>query len=125
MAPDDADLHGDQITIEGQGGQPNIGYWDRADEWAAWTIQVDRPGVYSVRTSIATMHANAAFVMDAAGQLLSGTPERTEGWADFQTMDLGPVRFDQPGKQVLQIRARDPQSWKAINLRWIRLVPEH
>ncbi|MBN1853051.1 MAG: alpha-L-fucosidase, partial [Pirellulales bacterium] len=38
LKPEDANLHGVQIQVEAQGGQPNIGFWDRADESVGWTI---------------------------------------------------------------------------------------
>ncbi len=118
----DAELHGDQLQMENQGGQPNVGFWDRADEWVSWTIKFDRPGVFTVSASCATVHAGAEFVAELAGQQLAGRPPQTSGWADFRTLDLGRFRIEQPGQQVLKVRSRDGQSWKAVNLRWVKLT---
>lgn len=39
LLPDDANLHGDQIKTEAQGGQPNIGFWDNATDWVSWKVK--------------------------------------------------------------------------------------
>jgi len=122
LKPDDATLNGDQLKVEAQGGQPNIGFWDRPDEMVAWTLKVDRPGTFSVRAAVATIHDNAVFVVDSAGQQLIGQPPRSSGWADFRDVDLGNLRLQSAGKQSVTVRARDAASWKAINLRWITLT---
>jgi alpha-L-fucosidase len=116
------ELHGDQIQVENQGGQPNAGFWDRAEEWVSWKIKVDQPGSFLVSASCATVHSNAEFVIELADQQLTGKPVQTGGWADFKTLELGRIRIEQPGLQVLKVRARDVRTWKAINLRWVKLV---
>jgi alpha-L-fucosidase len=122
LNPDDATLGGDQIKVEAQGGQPNIGFWDRADESVAWTLDVNQPGTFAVRATVATIHDNAEFVVDAAGQQLAGKPPRTESWADFRDIELGTLRLTTSEKQLVTVRARDATSWKAINLRLITLT---
>jgi hypothetical protein len=37
LSATNAELHGNQIQLETQGGLPDIGYWDKADEWVSWT----------------------------------------------------------------------------------------
>jgi len=44
LLPNDAELHGEQIKVEAQGGQPNIGFWDKPEEWVSWKVKVDKPG---------------------------------------------------------------------------------
>ncbi|TWT81041.1 Alpha-L-fucosidase [Planctomycetes bacterium CA13] len=122
LKPDDAELNGDQIKIENKGGQPNVGYWDRADESVAWTLSVDKPGKFNVSALIATAHADGEFVVDAAGQRLVGKPAKTSGWEHFQETQLGSIRIDKPGKHVLTMQARDAKTWKPINVRQLKLV---
>ncbi|HPD17815.1 MAG TPA: alpha-L-fucosidase [Planctomycetota bacterium] len=117
-----AELHGDQIKTEAQGGQPNIGFWDRSDEWASWKVKLDKPGTFRVRASVATIHADAEFVLEAAGQQLVGKPPRTGNWAEFRDSDLGQLELKQPGDCTISVKARDAKSWKAINLRSVSLV---
>ncbi len=123
LNPDDAKLDGDQINVEAKGGQPNIGFWDRADESVSWTFKVDKPGKYALSASCATPHANAQFLVEVADQQIAGQATQTTDWTDYNIGELGTVELKQAGNQVLTVRARDTASWKAINLRWVKLVP--
>ena len=33
---DAAETHGSRIKLEAEYGQPNLGYWDSAQDWASW-----------------------------------------------------------------------------------------
>ena len=120
---EDATLHGDQIRPENQGGQPNIGFWDNPTDWVSWKVQCPKAGAFKVAASVATPHSGAEFVLEVAGSQLAGKPATTSGWADFATVDLGQVQISQPGEQLVKVRAKDAASWKAINLRSVKLVP--
>jgi DNA-directed RNA polymerase beta subunit len=59
---------------------------------------------------------------DHTGQTLAGKAAPTGGWADFKVADLGSIEIKQPGEQVINIRPKSAATWKAINLRWVRLT---
>ena len=117
-----AELHGHRIRREEQGGQPNIGYWDLADEWVSWKVHFTQPGAIAVSASCATVYAGCEFVVEVAGQQLTGRVPQTSGWADFQVLDLGQIEIRQPGEQVVKVHPRDPNAWKAVNLRSVHLT---
>jgi len=121
LKPDDADLHGDGIKIEAQGGQPTIGFWDRPEDWVSWKVKFDKPGTFKLSAGCATTHAGAEFVVEVGGEQFTGKPPQTGGWADFRVVDLGRIDVQEPGEKVVKVRARDAQSWKAINLRFVQL----
>jgi len=123
LGADAADLHGVQIKQEAQGGQPNIGFWDKADEWVSWKVKVEKSGTYKVSASTATVNGKAEFVVEAAGQQLTGKAPQTSDWAEFRETDIGELKIEQPGEQTLKVRPKDAASWKAINLRFIKLTP--
>ena len=123
LLPNDAELHGEQIKIEAQGGQPNIGFWDKSEEWVSWKAKVDKPGAFQVSAACATTRADAQFVVEVAGRQLTGKPAVTKGWEDFQVLDLGRIEVQQPGELTISVRCRDAASWKPINLRFVKLVP--
>ena len=122
LKPDDANLQGDQIKIEAQGGEPNIGFWDKAEESVSWKINVDKPGTFTVSASCATPHPEAQFAIEVAGQPLVGQPASTSGWADFRVLELGRIEITKTGEQEVQVRSQDAQRWKAINLRYVKLT---
>jgi alpha-L-fucosidase len=123
LGADDADLHGSQIKTENQGGKPNIGFWDKGDEWVSWKVQFTQPGKFKVSASCACTSGGAEFVVEVAGQQLTGQPEETEGWDKFKEVNLGEVEVDQPGDQVVNIRPKNASAWKAMNLRFVKLSP--
>ena len=123
LRADAADLHGDQIKQEAHGGQPNIGFWDKADEWVSWKVKVEKAGIYKVSASAATVNGEAEFVVEAAGQQLTSKAPQTGDWAEFREADVGQLKIEQPGDQTLKVRPKDAASWKAINLRFIKLTP--
>jgi alpha-L-fucosidase len=121
LAPDDAELHGEGIKTEAQGGQPNLGFWDRADEWASWKVDFSQPGKFKLTASVATVHASVALVAEVAGQKLAGKPTQTGAWDKFAVVDFGQVELKAAGQQTLSLKPRDEASWKAVNLRWVKL----
>ena len=122
LSADDAQLHGDQIKTEDHGGQPNIGYWDHGSDWVSWKVQFPQPGVFKVTASCACVSGESEFVVELAGQQISGKAGQTAGWDQFKELSLGQVEITQPSEQVVKVRPKDPQNWRAMNLRFVKLT---
>jgi hypothetical protein len=45
-------------------------------------------------------------------------------WGAFKVIDLGQLELPNAGGQVINIRPKDAASWKAINLRFVKLTPK-
>jgi alpha-L-fucosidase len=120
---EDATLHGERLRIEQQGGKPDIGYWDNAGEWVSWQAQIKKPGRYLLTATIAAANGPGEFIVQVGDQALPTRVPQTSGWDKFLTSELGTVNLAQPGEFTVQVRAKDPASWKPINLNCIRLVP--
>jgi alpha-L-fucosidase len=121
LGADDAELHGDQIKTENQGGQPNIGFWDKGNEWASWKVRFPKAGAFSVTASCAANSDAAEFVVEVAGQKLTGKASQTGAWDQFKDVSLGRIEIKQAGEQTLSIRPKDPATWRAMNLRAVKL----
>ena len=61
--------------------------------------------------------------METAGQQLPGKAPQTGAWTEFRETDVGQLKIEQPGDQTLKVRPKDAATWKAINLRFIKLAP--
>ena len=120
---DDATLHGTGLKLEEQGGQPDIGYWDNAEEWVSWNAQTAKPGTYQVSATIAAASGDAEFVVGVGGENLSAKIPQTAGWDKFSTTDLGTVEIKSAGDLTVSVRAKDAASWKPLNLNSVRLTP--
>ncbi|MCX6926623.1 MAG: DUF5010 C-terminal domain-containing protein, partial [Verrucomicrobia bacterium] len=123
LGADDAELHGDQIKQESQGGQPNIGFWDQADQWVSWNVKFEKPGTYKVSASTATLNGDIEFVVEAAGQQLGGKAPQTGSWSEFRQTDVGQLKIEHAGDQTIKVHPKDAATWKAINLRGVKLTP--
>ena len=117
LTADVADLHGDQIKLEDKGGKSNIGYWDRAGEFATWNTHFIAPGAYTVTASVAGVMGGSELIVEVDGQQLGATTPNTGGWDVFQSLSLGQVNIKQAGNLTVKVRPRDAASWKALNLR--------
>jgi alpha-L-fucosidase len=120
----DAELQGNNLQLETQGGLPDIGFWNNADEWVSWTVQFPRAGVFKVGATVATSDAGASFVVEVGSQAINAQSRGTGGWDKFQNLDLGQIQITAPGDLVVKVHAKDAGSWKPINLNSVQLIPE-
>ena len=72
--------------------------------------------------SIASASGASEFVIEVAGQQISGKADKTEGWEQFKEISLGQIEVKQPGEQVVSIRPKDAAKWRAMNLRSLKLT---
>ena len=120
----DAELHGDQLKVEKRGVHPaNIGYWDKASEWASWNVQFDKAGTYKVGLDVAALDAGIEATVEVANKTLIARIPQTGDWDKAQGCAAGMVVIKQPGVQTLSVRPTDAAKWNAINLRSVRLTP--
>ena len=123
FSADDATLHGTTLKLEEQGGKPCIGFWENGGEWVSWHAQFVQPGKYKVSATLATVNADANFVVEAGGESIAAAAPATGGWDKFESHDLGEIEIKQPGQLELKVCAQDAATWKAVNLNSVRLVP--
>jgi len=121
LGADAAETHGTRIKVEERGGKPNLGFWDSAADWAAWKVKVARPGTFEVSASVAAAKGESEFVVEVGSQPLAGKAPNTGDWSKFQTVTLGKVEIKDPGEVVIKVRAKDANTWKAINLAGLTL----
>ena len=110
-----ATLHG-SLQVESRGSQSNIGFWDSSDDWASWGKVAFSAGTYDVRAIISTVHPDAQFAVEVAGQTLTATAPNTGSWDKFETVTLGTITLPQAGELPVSCKARNAQTWKATNL---------
>jgi alpha-L-fucosidase len=124
LSATNAALHGSQLQLETRGGLPDIGYWESGDEWVSWTAQMPKPGIFNVSASVATLNAEAGFIVEVGSETFGAQAPQTGSWDTFQTIDIGRFQIVQPGALAVKIRAKDKATWKAIDFSSIRLTPD-
>jgi hypothetical protein len=81
-----------------------------------------KTGTFNVSATVATLNAEAGFVVEAGGETFSAQAPLTGSWDEFQTIDIGRFQIIQPGELVVKVRAKDKAAWKAINLNSVKLT---
>ncbi len=119
LQPDDAELHGGLHT-ENQGGQPNIGFWDRSDDWASWQVKFPAAGSYDVTAECAAM-GEVEFAVSIGDRRTTGRTAATGAWDAFKAVPAGRIEVSAAGVAEVAVKPADAASWKAINLRRVIL----
>jgi alpha-L-fucosidase len=122
LQADNAELHGQQIGEEQRAGQANIGFWDKPDEWVSWNLQFPASGKFEVMADCAAANGETTFVVELSGQKLLATAPKSASWDRFEAVKVGQFEVNQPGIQTLSIRPADAATWRAMNLRGVKLV---
>jgi alpha-L-fucosidase len=122
LLPAQAQTQG-RVRAEVRGDQPNLGFWDNPQDWAAWKVKFPQAGTYEVSVLIAAAKGGSEFVVEVAAQQITGKVPKTEGWDKYQTVSLGKVEIKAPGEMVVKVHSKDAATWKAINLAWVTLKP--
>lgn len=127
-----AETEGD-VKVENQGGPPNFGYWDHGKDFVSWVIQCDRKTHFDATLEAATVFPRTALALeirpDVPGNVpgsqpirrLVGQIESTGDWGVFRKMNLGFVELP-PGRYEIRLVPSDEATWKAANVRNVRLI---
>ena len=121
LAPEDADVQGN-MRAQGSGNGSNLGYWDSAADFAAWTVTFTTAGTFKVATEVSSL-AGADFVVEVGDQSFSASAPVTGSWDKYQPISLGQVTIRQAGDLKVKLRAKDPSKWKPINVKAIVFKP--
>jgi alpha-L-fucosidase len=122
LGAEDAEMHGDGVKTENQGGQPNVGFWDKAGDWVSWKVKFKEPGSFKVSASCSTANGESALAVEIGDQKVEAKVPATGAWDKFSTVEMGVIEVKQAGDQTVKVRPRDAQVWKAVNLRWVKLT---
>ena len=98
LTPFDGEIYGSTIVIEEK--HRNLGWWSSADDVVVWTIEVPKPGKYSVIWTFAcdaTASGNRLLV-EAGGKTLTHRVDKTRDWDDYQVQTIGDLEL--PAGQV-------------------------
>jgi putative membrane-bound dehydrogenase-like protein len=117
-----AEIYGDSLRLEETNG--NLGWWTAQNDHAVWTIEVPREMVYAVVFDAACDEASAGnqWILECAGQRISGTVASTGDWNTYKRGKVGELRL-KPGQHRLGIRAGGPLRGALFDLRSVTLLP--
>jgi putative heme-binding domain-containing protein len=102
----------------------NLGYWQTADDYAVWMMQVPKAGKYQVRVEYACPDSAAGdrFLIAVGDQTLGGVVAGTGSWDRYRGHAVGSVLLP-AGYAELIIRSDGPVRSALMDLRQIVLEP--
>ncbi len=111
-------------TIAIYDGQMCIGWWTSSEDWAQWTIEAPKAGVYDVHLhwSIPDDMAGNFFSISAGESRLINTIRTTGGFEHFHWAKYGSIQLEQ-GTQRIVMRALGPVKGELADIKTVRLVP--
>ena len=115
-------IYGSTVVFEPR--YRNLGYWQSADDRAAWTIQIPQSGEFEAVIDYACDNSTASnlYVFRVGAQQLTGRVPGTGTWDDYTELVLGRIHLD-AGSQQAEFRPHGKPSNCLIDLRTIVLRP--
>jgi hypothetical protein len=117
-----AAIFGPTLTYEP--GHGNLGLWQSADDRAAWSFQIDRPGTFTITLEWACADDSAGneYELRAGTRTIKGTVGGTGSWSRYQSIFAGEVTLG-TGTERLEIRPSGALRGALLDLRSITLIP--
>ena len=120
LTADTAELNG-SLQIETRGNESNIGFWNNASDSASWKIKIDQPGKFRVVLDRASTNDRSEVTFEIDDQNLPATIAGTGSWDHFSETAAGIIDIKHSGELKVTLHPVDPKTWKAINVRRLRL----
>lgn len=121
LSPSEADLHGSEISVEGDAKNENIGFWTDPKDWLEWTFRAVRPGKYALSAEMAG-YANSKVTVSMGSQKLEVITPATGSYSTYRRVEMGVIEISAAGKVTISVRPV-ANGWQPVNLRAIKLVP--
>ncbi|MEX2112533.1 MAG: sulfatase/phosphatase domain-containing protein [Pirellulales bacterium] len=117
-------IHGVMLRYEPLPHKNTLGFWTRADDWASWDFQIDRPGKFEIEILQGCGPGSGGSQVDfsVGEQTVTAAVEETRGFQDFVARRIGPIELDRPGRYTLTVKPRNKPGAAVMDLRQVRLV---
>ncbi len=120
-----AEVHGAMLRYEPPPHKNTLGYWTRAEDWASWDVQVEKPGEFTVSLRFGCGNGQGGSEVDVsiAGQTLPFIVRETGGFQKWETAELGTVQLT-AGRHSLAIRPRTKKAAAVMDVQLATLEPK-
>ena len=117
-----AEIYGPSLVFERKYG--NLGWWNSAEDYAVWTVNVPRSGHWTVSLIYACDDGAAGDVIkfSTGTRLLSAAVPGTGSWDDYREWTVGELDLHGGQRQIVVTTPQSPRS-ALIDLKAVRLMP--
>ncbi len=121
-----AKVHAIQLRYEPLPHKNTLGFWVNKDDWAEFEFTVAKGGTFTVEVLQGCGKGSGGAEVELAigEQKLNFTVKDTGGFQAFEARDIGEVKFDQPGRYTLTVKAKTKPGVAVMDLRQIVLKPK-
>lgn len=123
LSAEAAVLDGGRIQTEEKYGRTNIGFWDDPRESVHWLVRITRAGEYVVGGEFAAASGASRLVLRCRRNEVTFDVPRTVGWDKAAQVEIGKLAFDEAGVYHVSLRPAAAETWKAVNVWQIELIP--
>ena len=122
LLAENAEVYGHTLVFEPT--YRNLGYWTSPDDHAVWTIEIERPGQYTVSIDYACENgaAGQTLAVEAKGGRLATAVAGTGNWDTYRQKSIGQLKLS-AGKHALVVRPDGPLRGPLVDLKAVRLTP--
>jgi hypothetical protein len=103
---------------------PNLGYWTNPKGTVSWQIDIASPGRYAVTAETASPYSGVRFTVAVGNPSMTGEAPNTGSHDSYVDVALGTAEFPNVEKVVVRVTAAEPERWRPINLRKVKLIPK-
>ena len=122
LLPGVAHFEGDQVKVQGEGNESNIGYWTNPKDSISWDLQTSHGGKYLIQIDAAAPDEGSVLLVQGVGKLACPIPKTTD-YNTFQATKVGEVTLPQGTKITLTLRPV-ADAWHPVNVRKVELLPQ-
>jgi hypothetical protein len=119
------EIYGNTLVLEKRRDEPVLAEWHSPNDSAAWTVDIQKPGLYtvSVMYSCHNDFAGNSFQFDSADKRITARVEGTgKVWTTYFPVEIGKVPL-KAGKQRFTLRAADPLKGTLAKVESVLLIP--
>jgi putative membrane-bound dehydrogenase-like protein len=119
------EIYGNTLTLEKRRDEPVLAEWHSPNDSAAWTVDIQKPGLYTVSVEYSCHNESAgnSFQFDSPDKRITSRVEGTgKNWTTFFPVEIGKVPL-KAGKQRFTLRAADPLKGTLAKVEGVLLIP--
>ncbi len=124
-----ATLEGGTISLEGEDGKNNIGYWTNSQDTVSWNVAVPAGATKSYAVQLdyscepGSEGSTFAVLVDGTPSGLMGTVQKTDSWSDYRTMTLNGTLTLTSGNHIIRLVPKSKPALAVMNFRSLQLKP--
>ncbi len=126
-----ATVTGEKLRYEPQPHKNTLGFWVNQADWAAWSLEIDKPGTFEVEITqgCGTGHGGSEVELtleaakDGKPQTIPFVVEDTGGFQNWKKRVIGRVTVEKGGSYTLSVKPKMKKGGAVMDLQRVKLAP--